>query len=163
MSLTFGATLRPRAWPPPGTAPAQAPRDRSGREPQGGPPPSPCRPRAREGRRPTRSPGCPHRRAPQGSDAAGCADPAGAARRAEVREREAAWTAKAHEVEQHLADILADAKRGRQQAEADYQNAQLTREVSEIEVVEYEEGIYVQDYAAVPGRDQARRVGPGDR
>src|SRR5207247_815264 len=72
-------------------------------------------------------------------------------RRAEVRELEAAWAAKRQEVEQHLADILAEAKRGRQGAEAVFQNAKLTREVAEIGVVEYEQGIYVQDKATIQG------------
>ncbi len=36
-------------------------------------------------------------------------------------------------------------------AKAEYQNAKLTREIAEIAVIEYTEGIFVQDLATVEG------------
>jgi hypothetical protein len=72
-------------------------------------------------------------------------------RRTEVREREAAWAAKRREVEQHLADILAHARQETLRAKAEYQNKMLTREVAEIGVREYEEGIFVQERGTLEG------------
>ena len=60
-----------------------------------------------------------------------------------------------------LRDQLTNQKIATQGAEASYQNAKLTREVAEIAVKEYVEGIYLQDKATCQGRDQAGRVRPG--
>ena len=59
-----------------------------------------------------------------------------------------------------LSDQLTNQKIATQGAEAAYQNAKLTREVAEIAVKEYVEGIFKQDKADHPGRDQAGRVRP---
>jgi hypothetical protein len=72
-------------------------------------------------------------------------------RRAEVRELEAAWASRLQELEQHLSDILADAKAATSRAEAEYQDSKLKREVAEIVVREYAEGIYLQDKATIQG------------
>jgi hypothetical protein len=72
-------------------------------------------------------------------------------RRAEVRGLEAAWAAKRQEVEQYLADILADAKKQTSQAEAEYQDSKRKREVAEFGVVEYEGNIFLQDHQTVMG------------
>jgi hypothetical protein len=72
-------------------------------------------------------------------------------RRDEVRELEAAWAAKRHEVEQHLTDIVSDAKRETRKAEAEYQDRKLQREIAEIAIREYKEGIYVQDWQTIKG------------
>jgi hypothetical protein len=66
-------------------------------------------------------------------------------RRDEVRELEAAWAAKRQEVEQHLTDIVSDAKGETRRAEAEYQDRKVKREVAEIAIREYTEGVYVQD------------------
>ncbi len=50
-----------------------------------------------------------------------------------------------------LRDQLTNQKIATQGAEASYQNAKLTREVAEIAVKEYEEGIYLQDRATCQG------------
>jgi RND family efflux transporter MFP subunit len=50
-----------------------------------------------------------------------------------------------------LRDQLTNQKIAAQAAEAAFQNARLTREVAEIAVREYEEGIYVQDRATIMG------------
>ena len=50
-----------------------------------------------------------------------------------------------------LKDQLTNQKIATQGAEASYQNARLTREVAEIAVKEYEEGIYLQDKATIQG------------
>jgi multidrug efflux pump subunit AcrA (membrane-fusion protein) len=50
-----------------------------------------------------------------------------------------------------LNDQLTNQKIATQGAEASYQNARLTREVAEIAVKEYEEGIYLQDKATIQG------------
>ena len=50
-----------------------------------------------------------------------------------------------------LRDLLINQKIATKQAEAAYQNAKLTREVAEIAVKEYEEGIYLQDRATIQG------------
>jgi multidrug resistance efflux pump len=50
-----------------------------------------------------------------------------------------------------LKDQLTNQKIATQGAEASYQNARLTREVAEIAVKEYEEGIYLQDKATILG------------
>ncbi|MGC8641443.1 MAG: efflux RND transporter periplasmic adaptor subunit, partial [Isosphaeraceae bacterium] len=50
-----------------------------------------------------------------------------------------------------LRDQLTNQKISTQGAEASYQNARLTREVAEIAVKEYVEGIYKQDYATCQG------------
>jgi RND family efflux transporter MFP subunit len=50
-----------------------------------------------------------------------------------------------------LKDNLVNQKITTQSAAANHENAKLTREVAEIAVVEYEEGIYVQDVATVEG------------
>ena len=50
-----------------------------------------------------------------------------------------------------LKDQLVNQKITTKSAEANYENAKLTREVAEIAVVEYEEGIYKQDLATVEG------------
>ena len=114
MSLIFPATLGlvvASSWP----APAQAPRGRSGREPQGGPP------RSQDGPGPGGS--APYRPRGVSTDATKGKMPPGAQillerRRAEVRELEAAWAAKRREVEQHLADIVFDANWQTKSAEA---------------------------------------------
>jgi hypothetical protein len=85
-------------------------------------------------------------------------------RRAEVRELEAAWASRLHELEQHLSDILADAKAATSRAEAEYQDSKLKREIAEIAFKEYAEGIYLQDKATLLGEiklaesDLARRA-----
>ena len=50
-----------------------------------------------------------------------------------------------------LKDQLVNQKITTKSAEANYENAKLTREVAEIAVVEYDEGIYKQDLATVEG------------
>ena len=50
-----------------------------------------------------------------------------------------------------LKDQLVNQKITTKSAEANYENAKLTREVAEIAVVEYEEGIFKQDLATVEG------------
>jgi len=50
-----------------------------------------------------------------------------------------------------LRDQLTNQKIATQGAEASFQNAKLTREVAEISVKEYEEGIYIQDKATIEG------------
>jgi multidrug efflux pump subunit AcrA (membrane-fusion protein) len=50
-----------------------------------------------------------------------------------------------------LSDQLTNQKIATQGAEASYQNAKLTREVAEIAVKEYEEGIYLQDKSTILG------------
>ena len=50
-----------------------------------------------------------------------------------------------------LKDQLTNQKIATQGAEASFQNARLTREVAEIAVKEYEEGIYLQDKATIQG------------
>lgn len=50
-----------------------------------------------------------------------------------------------------LRDQLTNQKIATQGAEAAYQNAKLTREVAEIAVKEYKEGIYIQDKATIMG------------
>ena len=50
-----------------------------------------------------------------------------------------------------LNDQLVNQKITTKSAEANYENAKLTREVAEIAVVEYDEGIYKQDLATVEG------------
>ena len=50
-----------------------------------------------------------------------------------------------------LKDQLINQKITTKSAEANYENAKLTREVAEIAVVEYEEGIFKQDLATVEG------------
>jgi RND family efflux transporter MFP subunit len=50
-----------------------------------------------------------------------------------------------------LNDQLTNQKIAVQGADASYQNAKLTREVAEIAVKEYEEGIYLQDKATIQG------------
>ena len=50
-----------------------------------------------------------------------------------------------------LSDQLTNQKIATQGAEASFQNAKLTREVAEIAVKEYEEGIYLQDKATLQG------------
>ncbi len=45
-------------------------------------------------------------------------------------------------------------------AEANYENAKLTREVAEIAVVEYTEGIYKQDLATLQGELKVAELGP---
>jgi HlyD family secretion protein len=50
-----------------------------------------------------------------------------------------------------LKDTLVNQKITTKSAEANHENAKLTREVAEIAVVEYEEGIYKQDLATVEG------------
>ncbi len=50
-----------------------------------------------------------------------------------------------------LRDSLVNQRITTESAKANYQNAKLTREVAEIAVVEYKEGIYVQDLATVEG------------
>jgi hypothetical protein len=72
-------------------------------------------------------------------------------RRAEVREREAAWAAKRREVEQHLADILAHAREETRRAEAEFKKRRLEREVAEIAIKEYELGISVQERQTLEG------------
>jgi hypothetical protein len=72
-------------------------------------------------------------------------------RRAEVREREAAWAAKRREVEQHLADVLAHAREETRKAEAEFKKRRLEREVAEIAVKEYEHGISVQERQTLEG------------
>jgi hypothetical protein len=87
-------------------------------------------------------------------------------RRAEVSELEAAWAAELKELEQHLADFLADGKRELAKAEAEYQDFRLKREVAEIAVKEYQEGIYLQDKATIQGEiklAEAKLVRDGDR
>ncbi len=59
-----------------------------------------------------------------------------------------------------LKDSLLNQKITTKSAKAAWNNATLTREVAEIAVVEYIEGIYKQDLATVRGRDQAGRVRP---
>jgi hypothetical protein len=90
--------------------------------------------------------------------AAGARDPAPSGaqvllqrRRDEVRELEAAWAARRQEVEQHLADIVSDAKSESRKAEAEYQDGKVQREIAEIAIREYAEGIYVQDLATIEG------------
>jgi hypothetical protein len=75
-------------------------------------------------------------------------------RRTEVRELEAAWATKRQEVEQYLADILADAKKETSKVEAEYQDRKVQREIAEIAVREYTEGVYVQDRQTVQGEIQ---------
>ena len=59
-------------------------------------------------------------------------------------------------------DQLANQKIATQGAEASYQNAKLTREVAEIAVKEYVEGIYIQDKATILGEIKlASRTCPG--
>jgi hypothetical protein len=72
-------------------------------------------------------------------------------RRDEVRELEAAWAAKRQEVEQHLTDIVSDAKRETRKAEAEYQDRKVQREIAEIAIREYAEGVYVQDRQTILG------------
>jgi HlyD family secretion protein len=50
-----------------------------------------------------------------------------------------------------LRDQLVNQKITTKSAEANHENAKLTREVAEIAVVEYEEGIFKQEYATVEG------------
>jgi HlyD family secretion protein len=50
-----------------------------------------------------------------------------------------------------LKDSLTNQKIATQGAEASFQNARLTREVAEISVKEYEEGIFLQDEATIKG------------
>ena len=50
-----------------------------------------------------------------------------------------------------LNDQLVNQKITTKSAEANYENAKLTREVAEIAVIEYEEGIFKQDLATVEG------------
>ena len=50
-----------------------------------------------------------------------------------------------------LDDVLINQIIGTKQAEASYQNANLTRQVAEIAVKEYENGLFVQDYKTVLG------------
>ena len=50
-----------------------------------------------------------------------------------------------------LSDQLVNQKITTKSAEANHENAKLTREVAEIAVVEYEEGIFKQDFATVEG------------
>jgi len=50
-----------------------------------------------------------------------------------------------------LKDQLTNQKIATQGAEASYQNARLTREVAQIAVKEYKEGIYMQDKATIQG------------
>ena len=50
-----------------------------------------------------------------------------------------------------LRDQLINQRITTKSAEANFQNAKLTREVAEIAVVEYEQGIYIQDLATVEG------------
>ena len=50
-----------------------------------------------------------------------------------------------------LNDQLVNQQITTKSAEANYENAKLTREVAEIAVVEYVEGIFVQDFATVEG------------
>ncbi|APW60202.1 efflux RND transporter periplasmic adaptor subunit [Paludisphaera borealis] len=50
-----------------------------------------------------------------------------------------------------LRDSLTNQKIATQGAEASYQQAKLTREVAEIAVKEYEEGVYLQDKATIKG------------
>ena len=50
-----------------------------------------------------------------------------------------------------LRDQLVNQKITTKSAEANHENAKLTREVAEIAVVEYEEGIFKQDLATVEG------------
>jgi RND family efflux transporter MFP subunit len=50
-----------------------------------------------------------------------------------------------------LRDQLVNQRITTKSAEANFQNAKLTREVAEIAVIEYEEGIYKQDFATVEG------------
>jgi HlyD family secretion protein len=50
-----------------------------------------------------------------------------------------------------LKDTLINQRITAESAKANYQNAKLTREVAEIAVVEYKEGIFVQDLATVEG------------
>jgi HlyD family secretion protein len=50
-----------------------------------------------------------------------------------------------------LKDTLINQRITTESAKANYQNAKLTREVAEIAVIEYKEGIFVQDFATVEG------------
>jgi len=50
-----------------------------------------------------------------------------------------------------LRDQLVNQRITTKSADSNFQNARLTREVAEIAVVEYKEGIFVQDYATVEG------------
>ena len=50
-----------------------------------------------------------------------------------------------------LSDQLINQKITTKSAEANYENAKLTREVAEIAVIEYVEGIFIQDQATVEG------------
>jgi HlyD family secretion protein len=50
-----------------------------------------------------------------------------------------------------LRDSLVNQRITTESAKANYQNAKLTREVAEIAVIEYKEGIFVQDIATVEG------------
>ena len=59
-----------------------------------------------------------------------------------------------------LNDQLVNQKITTKSAEANHENAKLTREVAEIAVVEYEEGIFKQDLRHGRRRDQAGRVRP---
>ena len=72
-------------------------------------------------------------------------------RRAEVQELEAAWTAKRQEVEQYLANNQRSYRIEVLGAEAAYQNARLAREVAEIGLTEYEQGISKQIEATLRG------------
>ena len=56
-------------------------------------------------------------------------------------------------------DQLANQKIAAQAAEAAYNNARLTREVAEIAVVEYEQGIYPQDMQTIQGEIKRAELG----
>jgi hypothetical protein len=141
VAATLGLVVA-SSWPAPAQAPQHDPAA-AGKEERPGPKTAP------DGSAPTKSKGVPAA-APKGKM------PPGAQillqrRRAEVRELEAAWAAKRREVEQHLADILSDAKKETLKAAAEYQDRKLEREIAEIAVVEYEQGIYVQEFATAEG------------
>jgi hypothetical protein len=72
-------------------------------------------------------------------------------RRTEVVRLEAAWNAKRLEVERYLSDVGAwSADEVKKRAEA-YRNAMLKRQVAEISMTEYEQGIYPQDRQSLAG------------
>ncbi len=70
-------------------------------------------------------------------------------RRADVARLEAAWNAKRAEVEGYLSDVVAWTGDEARKAEAAYYQARIEREVAEIVVIEYEQGIYMQDRQTV--------------
>ena len=72
-------------------------------------------------------------------------------RQSEVRALEAAWAAQRAEVEQHLVDVTHTPRVEAERAGVNLEQAKLAREISEIKLIEYEQGIYLQNQATAKG------------